>query len=115
MNSGGHAKKLCSSKGTVIMAYDFERAVERLRGKAMMVAKRYRIAMDQRDAAREEIRRLESELESRDREIESLKMKVEYLSVVASARPGIGEMERSRAMLSELVREIDQCISDLQS
>ncbi len=97
------------------MAFDFERAVERLRGKAAMVAKRYQQAVEQRDAARDEISRLEEEISRKDREIRELKMKVEYLSVVTSARPGIDEMRRSRAMLSELVREIDHCISDLQS
>ena len=97
------------------MAYDFERAIERLRGKAAMVAKRYQIAIEQRDAARDEIKRLEDELSVKDREIRELKLKIEYLSVVTSARPGADEMKRSRAMLSELVREIDQCISDLQS
>ena len=97
------------------MAYDFERAIEKLRGKAAMVAKRYRIAVEQRDAAREEIKRLEDELSQKEREIKELKMKVEYLWIVTSARPSADEMKRSRAMLSELVREIDQCISDLQS
>lgn len=97
------------------MAYDFERAIERLRGKAAMVAKQYQIAVEQRDAARDEIKRLEDELSFKDREIRELKLKIEYLSVVTSARPGADEMKRSRAMLSELVREIDQCISDLQS
>jgi hypothetical protein len=97
------------------MAYDFERAIERLRGKTAMVAKRYRVAIDQRDAARRDVKRLEDELLHKDREIKELKMKIEYLSVVTSARPSADEMKRSRAMLSELVREIDQCISDLQS
>ncbi len=97
------------------MAYDFERAIERLRGKTAMVAKRYRVAIDQRDAARRDMKRLEDELLHKDREIKELKMKIEYLSVVTSARPSADEMKRSRAMLSELVREIDQCISDLQS
>lgn len=80
-----------------------------------MVAKRYRVAIDQRDAARRDVKRLEDELLHKDREIKELNMKIEYLSVVTSARPSADEMKRSRAMLSELVREIDQCISDLQS
>ncbi|MBD5198487.1 MAG: hypothetical protein HDS86_04940 [Bacteroidales bacterium] len=97
------------------MAFDIERAIERLRGKAAMIAKRYQLAIEQRDAARSEVSRLKEELSIKDREIRELSLKVEYLSVVTSARPSVEEMKRSRAMLSELVREIDHCISDLQS
>lgn len=80
-----------------------------------MIAKRYASVVEERDAARAEIERLEDEVSRKDREIRELRLKVEYLSVVTSARPGVDEMKRSRAMLSELVREIDHCISDLQS
>ena len=113
--SGNNTRFHRNSSDECFMAYDFERAIERLRGKTAMVAKRYRVAIDQRDAARRDVKRLEDELLHKDREIKELKMKIEYLSVVTSARPSADEMKRSRAMLSELVREIDQCISDLQS
>ena len=58
------------------MAYDFERAIERLRGKTAMVAKRYRVAIDQRDAARRDVKRLEDELLHKDREIKELRRRV---------------------------------------
>ena len=97
------------------MAYDFERAIERLRGKTAMVEKRYRVAIDHRDAARRDVKRLEDELLHKDREIKELKMKIEYLSVVTSARPSADAIRRRRAMRSELVREEDAGISVLQS
>lgn len=97
------------------MASDLERAIESLRGKAAMVAKRYHLAIEQRDAVRKELAKREEELAAKEREIKELKLKIEYLSVVTSARPDVEEMKKSRAMLSSLVRDIDQCISDLQS
>lgn len=80
-----------------------------------MVAKRYHLAIEQRDAVRKELAKREEELAAKEREIKELKLKIEYLSVVTSARPDVEEMKKSRAMLSSLVRDIDQCISDLQS
>lgn len=52
-----------------------------------------------------EVARLSKEIEARDREIEYLK--------VARLAGSKEETERTRAVISGLVREIDKCIADL--
>ncbi|MDE5607767.1 MAG: hypothetical protein K2I64_02400 [Muribaculaceae bacterium] len=47
------------------------------------------------------------------REIERLTQQVDFLTVVSTTLPAPGDIEKSRAILSGLVREIDKCIKDL--
>lgn len=46
-------------------------------------------------------------------EIARLRTQVEFLSVSHSVAPTRDDLESSRAMLAELVREIDRCIADI--
>ena len=53
------------------------------------------------------------QVERQSREIADLRHQVEYLKVATSIAPSREAVEQSRAVLSELVREIDKCIADL--
>lgn len=53
------------------------------------------------------------QVEQQSREIADLRRQVEYLKVATSIAPTREAVEQSRAVLSELVREIDKCIADL--
>lgn len=54
-------------------------------------------------------------VEQQSREIADLRRQLEYLKVATSIAPSRDAVEQSRAVLSELVREIDKCIADLTS
>jgi len=47
-------------------------------------------------------------------ELNRLQQEVEYLKVVTTLNPDRKDVEKSRAFISELVREIDKCISELK-
>ena len=47
------------------------------------------------------------------KEIESLRQQVEYLQIATNVIPDNSQTERTRTLISTLVREIDRCINDL--
>lgn len=95
------------------MAADFPQIIERLKSKARLLTERYHVVLEQRNRALEQIRTLEAENEKCRKEIERLSVEVEHLKLVATIVPDRRDVEKSRAVLSELVREIDKCITEL--
>ena len=95
------------------MASDLQQTVERLNRKALNLVDRYQIMLREKQAAQMRIAELESTVDTLRARVQDLERQVEYLSVVTTAFPSREELNRSRARLSELVREIDKCISDL--
>ena len=64
-------------------------------------------------AACERIQELESTVLTLRKEVERLTLETEYLRIATTVAPTTADIERSRAVLSELVREIDKCITEL--
>lgn len=92
---------------------DLKQTLERIAGKASLLAERYRRVVQQRDELRSQVDHLNALLAERDRSIADLNVKVEYLSVVGITNPNRDDIKRSRAILTKLVRDIDRCINDL--
>lgn len=81
----------------------------------MLVASdRFNIVREQRDAAQERVAQLEKELDASRKTIEKLSQEVEFLRIATTIAPERKDVEQTRAMLSQLVREIDNCIADLK-
>lgn len=97
------------------MAGEFQQTLERVAGKARIVAQRYKLIEQQRDQALERAEALEEELRRRDREILDLRRQVEFLRTATTIAPERSDVERTRALLFSLVREIDACIADLNN
>ncbi len=95
------------------MASDLQQTLERLNRKALNLTERYQTVLHEKQVALSRIAELETLILTLRGRVETLERQVEYLSVVTTAFPSREEMERSKARLSELVREIDKCISDL--
>ncbi len=95
------------------MASDLQQTLERLNRKALNLTERYQSVLHDKQVAELRIAELETMVETLRNRVQTLERQVEYLSVVTTAFPTKEEAERSRARLSELVREIDKCISDL--
>lgn len=85
----------------------------RISRKAESLTERYNALRQAKKEADETIDRLEKKISSQDDEIRILKSRIEYLTVVTTAIPNRQDVERSRARISELVREIDKCITEL--
>lgn len=80
-----------------------------------------RLLLIRNQALAEEVKRLKSEaadrkaeLRARDSEIEKLRLELEYLKVASTVSPTADDRRHAAEMISNLVREIDRCIADLQ-
>lgn len=80
-----------------------------------------RLLLIRNQALAEEVKRLKfeaadrkAELLARDSEIEKLRLELEYLKVASTVSPTADDRRHAAEMISNLVREIDRCIADLQ-
>lgn len=88
--------------------------IERLKHKAEVLFSRYQMLKQQKIVADEEILRLKAALDERDRMIENLNRNLEYMKAAVGVAPSKEELEQSRAILTQLVRDINKCINDLK-
>ena len=95
------------------MASDLQQTLQRISRKAESLTELYKEVLRGKKTAEARVKELELEVTRRDEEIRQLKSRIEYLTVVTTAIPDRKDVERSRATLSRLVREIDRCISEL--
>ncbi len=95
------------------MAVELQQTVDRIAAKSRIVFERYEIMKRQVKADAERIARLEEDLAVTRAENEKLRSRIEYLGIAATVAPGREDVERTRALLAKLVREIDRCIADL--
>ncbi|MDE6084807.1 MAG: hypothetical protein K2G40_00185 [Muribaculaceae bacterium] len=95
------------------MATDSQKLVKSLKEKHGVLIKRYLEAAAARDKALQRVADLEYTTRQQARELEQLRLQVEYLTVVSTISPSTDEIEKSKVLLSGLVREIDKCINDL--
>lgn len=96
------------------MTGELRQTIERLRAKMLVASDRFNIVREQRDAAQERVAQLEKELDASRKTIEKLSQEVEFLRIATTIAPERKDVEQTRAMLSQLVREIDNCIADLK-
>lgn len=95
------------------MAFDYEAAFTRIINKARIIEQRYNKMLEERKTAVEAMSDLKNQLAEKDRIIEQLQIKLEYMQIAYSIAPSREQLEKSKTMISDLVREIDRCITDL--
>lgn len=95
------------------MAGNLQQTLERIRNKAVLLTERHNVLLKEKQTGDERIKELEATNMRQQQEIEKLRQEVEYLKIVTTINPDRKEVERSRAILSGLVREIDKCILEL--
>lgn len=95
------------------MASDLQQQIERVRAKTFVLTEKYAVTKAALDEAREQITDLKAKIMSRDKTIQDLKAKVEYLSVASVIEHDSGSVEASRAIIADLLKEVDKCIRDL--
>lgn len=95
------------------MPFDYTTALKRIASKAEILKERYRRILESRDAALAQADELRQQLEMRDKEIERLQQEVEYLRLASTIAPSKEQIRVTKDMITNLVRDIDRCISDL--
>lgn len=97
------------------MASDLRQRLDRIAGKARLLSGRYQAALEGKVAAEQRVAELEATIAEQQGEIERLRLELEYQRIATTLAPSREDLDRSRAVLSGLVREIDKCIDELNS
>ena len=95
------------------MATDFNEQIERIRAKATVLVEKYLRLQEAYESLRAENTELKGRVEAQNKELEQLRMQVEYLSIASTVKMSGEDIDSTRAMVADLVRELDRCIADL--
>ena len=95
------------------MAGELQAQIERLKHKASLFQTRYAVLMGQNLEAQATIREQKSTIGRLQQEIAELKQQLEFMRVTTVLAPSRDDIEATRATLTQLVREINKCIKDL--
>ena len=95
------------------MSVNFEQRINEINAKTRMLTQRYQYVVMQRNEALERLSQVSGELAAARQRIEELTRQVDYLRMASAIEAVDGDIEQSRRFLSELVWEIDKCISQL--
>ncbi|MBD5334355.1 MAG: DUF3450 domain-containing protein [Bacteroides sp.] len=95
------------------MAANLQERIEKIQAKATLIVERYERLRQMLAEANGRIEELNATVESQRREIAERDRQIEYLKVASVLTPDHRNVEATRALLSELVREIDKCINQL--
>ena len=95
------------------MASDLQKQLESVRAKALVVSEKYAHLKAAYDKAQLEISELKAKALAREEEIQRLSMQVEYLTVASSVRLSGDDLASAKALIADLVREIDRCLVEL--
>ena len=95
------------------MYFELQQTVSSIAAISRIILERYELMKRQLKADAEKIGQLEQDINRMRAENERLRSQVDYLKMAAIVAPEREDVERTRALLSNLVREIDKCIADL--
>lgn len=95
------------------MASELEQTIARIREKSHVLTQRYATVRQRLEQANDTIAGLRNDLEQRDKQIDQLRLQVQYLTLASTIAPDRQAVESTRAMLTQMVRDIDRCIADL--
>lgn len=96
------------------MAIDLKQRLDAIGERAKLLTQRLEQERRARLEAESLVADMNRELEQSRRRVAELEQQVEYLRVVGLVDPSREDVARSRAVISELVRDIDRCIADLE-
>ncbi len=100
-------------KFSIKMAGNLQQRLDSLRGKAQLLTERYANLFQQKQVLEQQIAQLQATVERQKKEMAVMSQQIEHLQVVSVIAPKREDVERSRAFLAELVRDIDKCINEL--
>ncbi len=95
------------------MAANLQERINKIEAKAALMVERYGHMRDALVDAHKRIDELEAVIVRQKRELLERDRQIEYLKVASVLTPDHRDVEATRAVLAELVREIDKCINQL--
>ena len=95
------------------MADELRQTLNRTAQKAQIVLQRYMLMKQKVEQMIARADELERELEKTKAENQRLRSQVQFLKMASVVAPDREDVERTRALISGLVRDIDRCIADL--
>lgn len=95
------------------MAKDLAEQLSRIGNKAELLVTRYSTLKEHNAQLRNQLLELQAELRARDAVIEKQNLELEHLRISSALAPDVATARDARAVISELVREIDACVADL--
>ena len=96
------------------MPGELQQKTDRIAAKARIVVERYALIAAQRDEALAKVAELQETVARLERRIASMEQEGMYLRAAMSFAPTREDTARAKALLTEMVREIDLCISELK-
>ncbi len=96
------------------MSFDYHKTLDSISSKSRLLIERYRLLEKSRDEAMARVNDQQKQIEEMQKEIEKLRLDNQYLRLAATIAPSRDDVEKARGMITNLVREIDRCIIDLQ-
>ncbi|MDE7397711.1 MAG: hypothetical protein K2M98_08300 [Muribaculum sp.] len=95
------------------MTGDLQTRLDSICRKAILLTERYQALNQAKIEADSRVADLEARLSQANSRIEELETRVKYLSIAQTVNPTRDDIERSRKVITELVRKIDRCINEL--
>lgn len=95
------------------MAFDYNNAFRRIIAKTQLLEQKYKYMQQSRDEALANVEMLQAQIAEKDKELQTLRMQIEYMQIASTIAPTREQVEKTRAMIAGLVRDIDRCITDL--
>ena len=95
------------------MALDYSATLASISRKAQVLVERYERLAQAKAEADALVEDLRQQVTTLRRELEQARIENEYLQIAATISPSREQVENARAMVSNLMREIDRCITDL--
>ena len=95
------------------MADELQTRLQSLQSKAKLLMERYKLILRQKQHQDAELAQLHDTVRHQQKQIALLEQQLEHLRVVSPLSVRGADMELSRAVLSQLVRDIDKCIAEL--
>ncbi len=95
------------------MARNLQETIDSIKAKVRVVIDRQQILLREKAEAENRIALLNELVEQQKKEIERLRIEVDYLNMVSVIATSPDAELKFKGILSELVQDIDRCITDL--
>ena len=95
------------------MATDLHSTIQRILGKTNVLVEKYQALAEELDRVEAKVRMLQGENASLVKENQMLRQENDYLKLARSIVPSHEQLEESKTIVNQLVRDVDKCISQL--
>lgn len=95
------------------MADDLESRISRIESKLVVMLEKYRRLEAEKEEYQRKTAELAGDVDKLTKQIEQLKLDNDYLRMARAINSSAAELSQSKAILTQLVRDVDKCIAQL--